>query len=158
MSRRTYARSLLFALLDVFTFLNYNRTMNPRAWDWLRQAEDDLLWARDTLKAGRYSQTCFAAQQVAEKALKALAFKKGYTEIRSHSILEITHALKINDEIENMGKRLDQYYISTRYPDAFPAGAPFEYFTEDQAQEAVDFAEKIVNHAKSFFSPNKGEE
>ena len=126
--------------------------MNPRAIDWLRQAENDLLWAHDTLKAERFAQTCFAAQQVAEKALKALTFKKGYTEIRSHSILEITRALKINDDLENMGKRLDQYYISTRYPDAFPAGAPFEFFTEGQAREAVDFAEQFVKRVREVFN------
>jgi len=43
-----------------------------------------------------------------------------------------------------MAKRLDLYYISARYPDAFPSGAPFEYFTRDQGEEAVSFAERII--------------
>ncbi len=43
-----------------------------------------------------------------------------------------------------MAKRLDLYYISARYPDAFPSGAPFEYFTRDQAEEAVQYAEALV--------------
>lgn len=118
--------------------------MHNRWNDWLRQAEDDLLWAKDTLEKKRYAQACFTAQQVGEKALKALALHLGYDSIRSHSIREIAEALEINGDIANMAKRLDLYYISARYPDAFPSGAPFEYFTPDQAEEAVFFAEKLV--------------
>ena len=118
--------------------------MRNRARDWQRQAENDLLWTRDTVKAKRYAQACFSAQQTAEKALKALALFQGYEDVRSHSILKIAQALKINGELEKMAARLDQYYISARYPDAYAEGAPFEYFDENQAQEALGFAERIV--------------
>ena len=118
--------------------------MQNRWNDWLRQAEDDLLWAKDTLEKKRYAQACFTAQQVGEKALKSFALKLGYDSIRSHSIREIATSLEINGDIAHMAKKLDFYYISARYPDAFPSGAPFEYFTQDQAEEAVSFAEKIV--------------
>lgn len=110
----------------------------------MRQAEDDLLWARDTLEGERYAQACFTAQQVGEKALKALAFKLEYDVVRSHSLREIAESLEINGEVAGMAKRLDLYYISAQYPDAFPSGAPFEYFTREQAEEAVSFAERIV--------------
>lgn len=110
----------------------------------MRQAEDDLLWAKNTLEMERYAQACFTAQQVGEKALKSLALNLGYDSIRSHSLREIAEALEINGDIADMAKRLDLYYISARYPDAFPSGAPFEYFTRVQAEEAVSFAEKIV--------------
>lgn len=130
----------------------YNRNVKRnRAEDWLRQAQDDLLWAQDTLEAGRFAQACFSAQQVAEKALKSIAFQRGHTEVRSHSILQIAKSLEFDGEIENMAKRLDQYYISARYPDAFPAGAPFEYFTQDQAEEAVQFAARVVEIASDYF-------
>ena len=122
----------------------YTGSVNNRSGDWLRQAEDDLLWARDTLQAERWAQCCFVAQQTAEKALKALALHRGYETVRTHSITETAKALGENGELERMGKRLDLYYISARYPDAFPAGAPFEYFTRDQADEAVSFAESII--------------
>lgn len=121
----------------------YHDNMN-RAKDWFSQAENDLLWAEDTLKAKRFAQACFVAQQVAEKALKALALAQGYDSVRSHSILKITRSLHINGEIEMMAKRLDQYYISARYPDAYIEGAPFEYFTDDQAGEAVKYAKRFI--------------
>jgi len=123
--------------------------MHNRWNDWLRQAEDDLLWAKDTLELQRYAQACFTAQQVGEKALKALALKRGYDVVRSHSLREIADSLEIDGEIADMAKRLDLYYISARYPDAFPSGAPFEYFTRDQAEEAVSFAERIVTAVRA---------
>ena len=119
--------------------------MANRGEDWYRQAKNDLLWAEDTLTSKRYAQSCFVAQQVAEKSLKSLALARGYLDVRSHSIVEIAKAIEIDGEIERMGKRLDLYYISSRYPDAFPSGAPFEFFTEDQATEAVAFARAIVH-------------
>lgn len=126
----------------------YNTGMIDRSSDWLRQAKDDLEWTRDTLKAGRWAQCCFTAQQTAEKAVKALALFRGYDKVKSHSITEICRELGINGELERRAKRLDLYYISARYPDAFPSGAPFEYFTEDQATEAAAFAEFIVAAAE----------
>lgn len=130
-------------IIDMCEKKQYHDNMH-RAKDWFSQAQNDLLWAEDTQMAGRYAQACFVAQQVAEKALKSLALAQGYDSVRSHSILQITRSLKINGEIEMMAKRLDQYYISARYPDAYIEGAPFEYFTENQAAEAVDFARRFI--------------
>lgn len=123
-----------------------------RAKDWFRQAENDLLWAYDTLAAGRYAQACFISQQIGEKSLKALAYYEGYDLIKSHSILEISRSLNLPEEIVNLGRKLDLYYISARYPDAFPSGAPFEYFTREQASESVEYAEKILMHVGGYFS------
>lgn len=48
-----------------------------------------------------------------------------------------------NGELEKLAKELDLFYISGRYPDAFPAGAPFELFTSEQAEGALRSAERI---------------
>jgi len=122
--------------------------MANRAADWLKQAENDLLWTRDTFRSERWAQCCFVAQQTSEKAMKALALYRGYDSVKSHSITEIAKALGENGELERMAKKLDLYYISARYPDAFPSGAPFEYFTKDQAEEAVSFTEAILRMVK----------
>ncbi len=100
------------------------------------------------MKAGYYAQACFVAQQVGEKALKALAHFKGADLVKSHSVTAIAKSLNINGDIEKMGKKLDLYYISTRYPDAVPSGAPFEYFTEEQASEAVAFGRRILKYVR----------
>lgn len=135
---------------------NYNGPDMDRSGDWLAQAKDDLLWARATIDADRFAQACFVCQQVAEKGLKALAIYRGFDEIRSHSILEIAEAMGLNAEIESMGKRLDQYYIGPRYPDAFASGAPFKYFTKDQADEAMTMAERLVAIVETEMVPRDG--
>lgn len=121
---------------------------DERYKDWFLQAENDLKWGYDTLKSNYYSQACFIAQQTAEKALKALAKFRDLDAIKSHSVRVIAQALGINSEIEEMAKKLDLYYIPTRYPDALPEGAPFEYYTQAQAKEALNFASKILDAAK----------
>jgi HEPN domain-containing protein len=45
--------------------------------------------------------------------------------------------------VENLAKELDLYFIKGRYPDAFPAGAPFEMFTAEQAERTLRSAECI---------------
>lgn len=100
---------------------------------------------RVTFSGGFYSQTCFIAQQSAEKALKAFCFLKGFDIVKSHSLFQIVKALGENGEVEKLAKELDLYYISGRYPDAFPAGAPFEMFSAEQAERALSSAERIYS-------------
>ena len=115
-----------------------------RSADWLRQADDDMGWARDTYEKHRWAQTCYIAQQVAEKAMRALAIRRGAESIRSHSIAEIARLLDMNGAIDKAARRLDQYYMTTRYPDALSSGAPFEFFDDEQAAEALDLAGLIL--------------
>jgi len=51
--------------------------MPNRSLDWLRQAERDWDQARDSRLSGRHEWTCFAAQQSAEKSVKALHLNFG---------------------------------------------------------------------------------
>jgi HEPN domain-containing protein len=116
-----------------------------RYLDWLRQAENDMAWARHSLAGGFFSQSCFIAQQAGEKALKALCFARGFDTIRSHSLFQIVKALGENGDLERHARELDLYYISARYPDAFPAGAPFEIITAEQAERALLGSQAIFN-------------
>lgn len=51
--------------------------MANRAADWLTQAVHDLDQARSSMAEGRHEWACFAAQQCAEKAVKALHLARG---------------------------------------------------------------------------------
>lgn len=117
-----------------------------RAQDWLKQAENDLQWAHASFKQNFYSQCCFISQQCAAKAIKSITYYLEY-DVRGHSITKIAQALGINAEVEAAGKRLDLYYISARYPDALPAGAPCEMFSQDQARHALNDATVVLNKA-----------
>ncbi len=48
-----------------------------RALDWLKQADYDLELAHLAAGAGRHEWACFAAQQAAEKAVKAVHLSLG---------------------------------------------------------------------------------
>jgi HEPN domain-containing protein len=114
-----------------------------RHLDWLRQAENDLQWAEHSFQGGFFAQTCFIAQQASEKALKAYCFYKGFDIVRTHSLYQIIKSLGENGILEKHARELDLFYISARYPDAFPAGAPFEIITTEQAQRAIEAATEI---------------
>lgn len=51
--------------------------MPQRAGDWLKQALRDLEQAKDSAQWGRHEWACFAAQQAAEKAVRALHLHSG---------------------------------------------------------------------------------
>lgn len=116
---------------------------------WLTQAEEDLLWARASLKEGILRGACFAAQQSAEKALKAFLLSKNITAPKIHDLVTLNHkCLNLEPrfkEIEQAGNVLSPYYISSRYPDV----AQFEQYSQDQAEKAVESAEKVVNFIKA---------
>lgn len=56
---------------------------------WLKVAESDPLWGKDSLKAGHFPQACFIAQQVGEKAIKAL-------EMAETLLKKISNMININ--------------------------------------------------------------
>jgi len=113
------------------------KVLVSRTQDWLRQAERDLLHARRSLEFGDYEWACFAAQQAAEKAVKALYQHLG-VEVWGHSISRMLENLPDNykptKEIVDMAKELDRHYIPTRYPNFHSEGAPMDYYTKMDAE------------------------
>jgi len=122
---------------------------DTRAGLWLRQAEGELKWAQDSFGSENWALVCFLCQQTSEKALKAIAFASGVSQVRSHSTFEIAESLKINGELANACRILDQYYMTTRYPDALPGGVPCDMFVKSQAEEALRFADLFILRARA---------
>ena len=116
-----------------------------RTEDWLKQAERSLEEALHAKSGGYYELACFLSQQCAEMAAKALLHSKG-TEKRGHSV---SHLL-INppDDVFQCAVFLDKQYTPSRYPDAYDEGAPFEYYTEKDAEDCIKCAETILNWVK----------
>jgi HEPN domain-containing protein len=119
--------------------------MARRADDWFRQAEADMALARHSLAGGHYEWTCFAAQQAAEKAVKAVHESRG-NEAWGHSVTELLDALGESgiDALLDHGRALDKLYITTRYPNGLPSGAPADYYTLAEAERAIAQAEEII--------------
>jgi HEPN domain-containing protein len=126
--------------------------MANRSADWLRQAERDLEVARTTLAAGQYDWACFAAQQAAEKALKAV-FQAHHAEGWGHVLHRLVEALQDREpEIVRFleaARILDKYYIPTRYPNGLAAGAPADVYTRSEAEGAIAHAEDIAGFCQA---------
>jgi len=126
--------------------------MPNRALDWLAQAHRDLEQAQESREAGRHEWSCFAAQQAAEKAVKALHLHLGQ-EAWGHVIAQLLRELpdtitNLEDLIEK-GRVLDNFYIPARYPNSHPAGAPFEHYGLLQSEEAIRYAREIIEFVDS---------
>ncbi len=120
-----------------------------RPADWLRQAERDLAAARSSMDAGHHEWACFASQQAAEKAAKAIHEAAG-VEAWGHSVRALLEGLEeVPDELIDAGRSLDRHYIPARYPNAYPEGAPGDHYSQADARQAIDHAGAIIDHARS---------
>ena len=122
--------------------------------DWLDEAEDDLATATDLLRLGRFSKACYFAQQAAEKALKALLIKRLNRYVHTHSVRELLEMVRegginVGEALLRVGDILDRYYVPTRYPNAWPSGAPHRHYTEGDAREAIEYASRVMSFVKS---------
>lgn len=120
--------------------------------DWFREAIDDFEVAQELFKLGRWSKVCFFSHQASEKALKALMIKKLGIYVRTRSVrkllTEIGKRINLPRELIEKWSKLDRYYVPTRYPNAWPALAPFEHYDREDAGQALKMAEELINCVK----------
>ena len=119
---------------------------------WLRQAEDDYRFGRAALKGKFHAQACFIAQQVGEKAVKSVHYHRGRRVVLGHSVQKLLKELNsragVTEELLQIGGLLDQFYVSTRYPDALPGIVPADAFDSTQARRALAAARKVLAWAR----------
>jgi HEPN domain-containing protein/predicted nucleotidyltransferase len=120
---------------------------------WIALAADDLAFAEHGVELGFFAQTCFLAQQVAEKAARAVHYARGARIVMGHSVDGLLESLAPDlpqvEALRDGAKELDQHYVPTRYPNGLPGNVPFRAFTRDQAQRAVGHARAILTFARS---------
>jgi len=118
-----------------------------RTNDLLIDAEDFFGAANDLFSTSRWSKVCFNCQQAVELALKATLNYLG-VERRGHSLSslldEICNYRREFEQFKDTVKILDQYYIPTRYANAFYSGPAMKHYTETQAQEAIKYTGNIL--------------
>ena len=126
--------------------------MPNRARDWLKQATRDLEQAGDSRRAGRHEWACFAAQQAAKKAVKALHLHSGqeaWRHVVARLLQELPDTIRIPAELVEKGRVLDSFYIPPRYPNSHPEGAPFEHYGPLQSEEAIRYGHEILELSRS---------
>jgi HEPN domain-containing protein len=124
--------------------------MPGRAGDWLAQAERDLEQARASARDGRHEWACFAAQQCAEKAARALHLAH-HQEAWGHVVAKLLRELPLSvpGELVEKARVLDNFYVATRYVNGHPAGAPFEHYGQLQSGQAIQHAGEILEFCRS---------
>ena len=116
---------------------------------WLLHAERDLGFARLGMEIGDFApQACLMVHQCAEKALKALLFLRGSRFIGEETISTLlARAADAHPGLmryQDMAARLDRYYVTSRYLDTLPGGAPDSTLDEVQATEVIGEGDNLI--------------
>ena len=124
--------------------------MANRANDWFAQAQRDLEQAHSSQAEQRHEWACFAAQQAAEKAVKALHLWLGQ-EAWGHVVARLLAELPLTvpEHLVDQGRVLDNFYIPTRYANGHPEGAPFEHYSNLQSSQAIAYASEIITFVRT---------
>ena len=139
---------------DPYDYLSPDKQEAQR---WIKQSKADLNAAAKMLLDKSYSHACYLSQQCVEKVLKGVLYaKRGIPgrELRSHDIYQFTSLVRslhgAPEEVSLAGK-VSNYYLPTRYPDNQPQyRVPAEEYNEDQANEALEVAEKVYTALEKF--------
>ena len=127
------------------------RPYKDEALRWLTQAKDEFGDADELRKRGRYYLALFHFQQATEKAFKAYLYLrvKSAEVFHTHSVDELAKmAVEIDSDFKEVAsaKKLDRYYIPTRYPNGLPGGIPSRYFDDPkEAKEAMELAKSAID-------------
>jgi len=118
---------------------------------WLTQAQDEFGDAEELRKRGRFYLALFHFQQATEKAFKAYLYLKvkSVEVFHTHSVDELSKmAVEIDSDFKRVAsaRKLDRYYIPTRYPNGLPGGIPSRYFDDpEEAEEAMKLAKNVID-------------
>ena len=143
------------------------RSTNPQrneAKRWLKQAKEDLTAARNmhAQEATFSALVCFLCQQATEKVFKSALYAAcgiSESQLETHDVLnlayEITELDGSPEDIPVLAAKLKNYYEQTRYPhyhrgDVIPSDA----FTFEQAQDALEIAESLMDKITQFVNDN----
>ena len=122
--------------------------MPNRSGDWFTQARRNLDQATDSAEAQRHEWACFAAQQAAEMAVKALHLRLGqeaWGHVVRRLLEELPASVPVPTELLDAVRVLDVHYLLTRRPNGHASGAPGEHYGVLQSTEAIKHAGQIVD-------------
>jgi HEPN domain-containing protein len=129
--------------------------MADRSRDWLAQAHRDVDHARWSLEGGFNEWACFAAQQAAEKAVKAV-YQHLSGAAWGHSVAELLLGLRertdVPDEMVGLGRLLDRFYVPARYPNGWESGSPHDYFSKEDVDGAIRAADELIRFCEGLLA------
>lgn len=125
--------------------------MKPTTHEWLTRAAEDLAAAQLLLSRPDLTNlVAFHAQQVVEKALKAVIEELNLGFVKTHSLTRLYELVRPHYPVVSdmdMLDRLDAVYIEARYPGdmgLLPTGKP----TPDEAASLLGFADDVFQRLR----------
>jgi HEPN domain-containing protein/predicted nucleotidyltransferase len=132
---------------------NVQREPTAEAERWLAQSQYELDVARHSSEGRFHAAACFYAQQAAEKALRAYLYATGERRAMGHAVQELAQRCAMKSqafhEVLPRIKKLDRFYIPTRYPNRLPGGVPAELFDAEDAVYALASAAEALHTVRA---------
>ncbi len=67
----------------------------------------------------------------------------------SKLLQDLPGRVAVPTELLDKAKVLDNFYVPARYPNAHPAGAPFEHYGPIQSNQAIAYAGEIIEFVRA---------
>ena len=117
---------------------------------WFYFVDEDLAFAKAGLKSGFYSHVCFLSQQAVERAMKGYLVFCRMDYPKTHGLIGLLRQMKVIglDEYLSEIKKLSEFYVPLRYPDAIPGSLEKGLPDKEDAQNALKWANQIVEVIK----------
>jgi len=129
------------------------RDPDREARRWLKSAREDLRYAEYAADGDFHAPACFHAQQAAEKAVKAVHYRRGARAVIGHNVRALIEELDPPEvtlhALLDDARELDIFYLPTRYPNGLDRGTPGEAFSGKQSSRALELARKILEAASA---------
>jgi len=138
-----------------------DRPVDAEEFDrWRSEASRALEGARLQARAGLDNWACFAAEQAAQLAMKALLHGLGrgpwgHDLVRLMAMAGDT-GIDAPTIVRDAIRRLSRHYIPARYPDAHPSGPPGLHYGEADAAQALDDVEAILRFVDDTWEALRG--
>ena len=120
--------------------------------EWLERAKEDLEVAKEIISREHLTNmVVFHSQQATEKILKSIIeeYENGFVKTHNLEMLVSIAEQKMKLDLDlDIIKRLDEVYISTRYPGdlgLLPSGKP----SIQDAKELYDFADTLYHDVRT---------
>jgi len=133
--------------------------IRKEALDWMAEAEADLRHASQAYRFRSFNWACFAAEQAAEKAIKA--FLIGIVKkrpIHTHDLTALqrqTHGrLRLPTLVSSRLAQLSAYYTGARYPNS-GLNRPSVSITASESEAAIATARGVVGAVKKQFATRR---
>lgn len=131
--------------------------MADRTMDWFEQAERNLEKAEASRRDGRHEWACFAAQQAAELAAKALHLahlQEAWGHVVARLLAELP--LDVPEELIDKAKVIDAFSVPSRYPNGHDEGPPYQHYGRIQSEEAIRYAGEILEFVRLALAQSRG--